>query len=288
MRIGRIEYNARCYLATSDGEHIRAWIADDAMTSLDALIGEDSTALAEVGRRCNEGMLLNAEQVHFLPPLANARKIICVGLNYRDHASEIALETPVFPTLFSRFSSSLIGHGAPLVKPTSSDQFDFEGEMAVIIGKGGRHITRKDAVGHVAAYSIFNDASVRDIQMLTPQWTAGKNFDGTGAFGPWLVTAEELPHGAAGLQLTTRLNDEVVQSASTSDMVFDVAELVHLLSGFMTLQPGDVIVSGTPAGVGMGRTPPLWMKAGDRCTVEIEGIGILSNPIEVETPIASA
>jgi len=220
------------------------------------------------------------KSVKLLAPIPRPRKLICVGLNYRDHAAEASFEVPTFPTLFGRFRSSLIGHGAPLVKPSLSDQFDFEGEMVAVIGKGGRDIPRDQALDHVIGYSVFNDGSLRDYQMKTPQWTAGKNFDGTGAFGPWLVTADEVPAGAQGLKIETRLNGDVVQSASTTDMVFDVAELVTILSTFMTLDPGDVIVTGTPAGVGMARTPQLWMKDGDICEIEVEGIGLLRNRVE--------
>jgi 2-keto-4-pentenoate hydratase/2-oxohepta-3-ene-1,7-dioic acid hydratase in catechol pathway len=163
-----------------------------------------------------------------------------------------------------------------------STQLDFEGEMVAVIGKSGRHIRKEDALSHVAGYSIFNDASIRDYQFKSAQWTIGKNFDHTGAFGPEFVTADALPPGASGLRLQTRLNGAVVQEASTASMIFDVATLVALLSEAVCLQPGDVIVTGTPSGVGLARKPPLFMKAGDVCEVEIEGLGILRNPIEDE------
>ncbi len=190
------------------------------------------------------------------------------------------MRVPEFPTIFARFNSCLIGHGAAIIKPEVSDQLDYEGEMVAVIGRGGKDIALGDALGHVAAYSVFNDASIRDYQLKTPQWTVGKNFDSTGAFGPWLVTPDEVPAGASGLQLETRLNGEVVQSASTADMIFDVAHTIALLSKCMSLQAGDVLVMGTPPGVGLARTPPLFMKAGDRVEVEIEGIGLLSNPVQ--------
>ena len=165
-----------------------------------------------------------------------------------------------------------------------SDKLDYEGELVAVIGRGGRDIAKERALDHVAGYSIFNDGSVRDYQLRTPQWTVGKNFDGTGAFGPYFVTADQLPKGAAGLSLQTRLNGTVMQSTSTSDMVFDVATLVSLLSVAMTLEPGDVIVTGTPAGVGGARKPPVFMKPGDICEVEIEGIGVLRNAIAAQSP----
>jgi 2-keto-4-pentenoate hydratase/2-oxohepta-3-ene-1,7-dioic acid hydratase in catechol pathway len=173
----------------------------------------------------------------------------------------------------------LIGHGAPILRPPQSVQLDYEGELVAIIGKTARDVNEAEALDCVMGYSIFNDGSIRDYQFKAPQWTPGKNFDDTGAFGPWLVTADELPPGCEGLRLETRLNGQVVQSASTSDMVFPVARLVSILSSFLTLKPGDVIVTGTPSGVGMARQPQLFMKHGDVCEVEIEKIGVLSNPV---------
>ena len=228
------------------------------------------------------GRPLDAAAITYLPLLSRPQKLICVGLNYADHTKESPYEQPAYPTLFPRWNSGLIGHRAPLIRPRVSEQLDYEGEMVAIIGKGGRHISKARALDHVVGYSIFNECSVRDYQFKSPQWTVGKNFDGTGAFGPMLVTADELPAGGSGLRLETRLNGQVVQSASTTDMLFDVATVIATLSEAVTLMPGDVIVSGTPAGVGFGRKPPLWMKAGDVCEVEIEGIGILSNPVENE------
>jgi 2-keto-4-pentenoate hydratase/2-oxohepta-3-ene-1,7-dioic acid hydratase in catechol pathway len=203
-----------------------------------------------------------------------------VGLNYRDHSAESGFEQPAYPTLFGRFNSSLIGHGAAIVRPAVSDQLDYEGELVAIIGKRARFVSEADALDHIAGYSIFNDASIRDYQFKSPQWTAGKNFDGTGAFGPWFITADALPKGCLGLKLQTVLNGKVVQEAMIDDMVFSVAQIVSICSEFMTLEPGDVIVTGTPAGVGAGRKPPLWMKDGDTCEVIIDQIGTLSNPVK--------
>lgn len=216
------------------------------------------------------------------PPIPNPGKILCVGLNYLDHAAESRHDTPDYPVMFARFANTLVGHGQPMIRPRCSTQFDFEGEMVIVIGKGGRHIERADALGHVAGYSIFNEGSIRDYQFKGPQWTMGKNFDATGGFGPEMVSADQLPPGAAGLHLQTRLNGAVVQEASTADMIFDVAELITVISEAITLEPGDIIVSGTPSGVGHARKPPLYMKDGDTCEVEIEGIGTLVNPIRDE------
>ncbi|MBV7482185.1 fumarylacetoacetate hydrolase family protein [Bordetella sp. BOR01] len=217
-----------------------------------------------------------------MPPLHNPSKAIAVGLNYHDHAVESSMPAPSYPVLFQRYASSWVAHGEPLVLPKLSAEFDFEGELVVVIGKAGRYIDPDTALGHVAGYSIFNDGSIRDYQFKTPQWLMGKNFDHSGAFGPEFVTEDELPAGAKGLRLRTRLNGTTVQDASTRDMIFDVPRLVATCSQAFTLRPGDMIISGTPAGVGFARKPPLYMKAGDVCEVEIEGLGTLSNAVIAE------
>lgn len=253
-------------------------------TSLDALLasGTDLTAFAQLKISAGAGPLLGDTDVTYLPLLEKPPKIICVGLNYADHTKESQYEQPAYPTLFGRFNTSLVAHRAPMIRPRVSDSFDYEGEVAVVLGKGGRHITREAALDCVAGYSLFNDGSVREYQFKSPQWTVGKNFDGTGAFGPELVTPDELPPGAKGLRLETRLNGEVVQSANTSDMVFDVVSLISIVSEAITLEPGDVIVTGTPSGIGWARTPRLLMRPGDLCEVSVEGLGTLSNPIADE------
>jgi 2-keto-4-pentenoate hydratase/2-oxohepta-3-ene-1,7-dioic acid hydratase in catechol pathway len=218
--------------------------------------------------------------VQFAPLVPEPGKTVCLGLNYFDHAKEGGREKPDYPWFFFRAGSSFVAHGQPGVVPSVSSKFDYEAELAVVIGrKVPRHTREADALQYVFGYSCFNDMSVRDYQKRTPQWTIGKNFDGTGGFGPVLVTADELPAGAVGLRIQSRLNGQVMQDANTSDMIFSVAETIMLLADVLTLQPGDVIVMGTPAGVGQARTPPVWMKAGDTCEIEIEGIGVLSNPI---------
>ena len=247
--------------------------------SLSSLVARGSDALLTAGRTLLAGPEVDIGAAELLPPLPNPPKILCVGLNYADHSAESGFEVPGYPTIFGRFASSLIGHGAPIIRPRVSNQLDYEGEFVAVIGRGGRDIPKAQALEHVIAYSLFNDASIRDYQFKAPQWTVGKNFDGTGAFGPYLVTADELPLGCQGLRLQTRLNGEVVQSASTNDLVFDVATLVSVLSEAFTLEAGDIIVTGTPSGVGLARKPPLWMKPGDVCEVELEGLGILRNPI---------
>lgn len=249
---------------------------------LAGLIAAGHEALAAAGKRLLAGSAIDERGIVVLPPLEQPPKIVCIGLNYAEHTREGGFEPPSYPTIFGRFNSSLVGHRQPLIRPRVSQQFDYEGEMVAVIGRGGRHIAKSAALDHVIGYSIFNDASVRDYQMRTPQWTIGKNFDGTGAFGPWFVTADELPRGATGLKLQTRLQGTIVQSASTSDLIFDVATLVSLLSDAFTFETGDVIVTGTPSGVGFARKPPLFMKPGDVCEVEIEGLGTLINPIADE------
>ena len=249
---------------------------------LEQVLAAGLGALVRAGETLRTGRAIDLAHAHFLPPLMRPPKILCVGLNYRDHSAESGFKQPDYPTLFGRFASSLIGHRAPLIRPSLSHTLDYEGELAAVIGIGGRHIPLAAALDHVAGYAIFNEGSVRDYQFKAPQWTMGKNFDGTGAFGPEFVTADELLPGAAGLRIETRLNGAVMQSASTDDMVFDVSSLVAIISEAITLEPGDVIVTGTPSGVGAARKPPVFLQPGDVCEVEIERLGILSNPVEDE------
>jgi acylpyruvate hydrolase len=282
MKFAAFEINKQQGLAI---EHNGQWLGltepqPNYPGSLDSLLATSQLPQAAVALQ--QGQPIDLNEVKLLPPLQRPPKIICVGLNYLDHTQEIEYEQPDYPTLFTRFASTLIGHGSAIEKPHNSEQLDYEGEIALIIGRGGRHIKRNDALDHIAGWSLFNDASVRDYQFKTPQWTVGKNFDASGAFGPYLVTADEIPAGAKGLTLQTRLNGEVVQSAPTNDMVFDVVSLIEIISEVMTLEPGDVIVTGTPAGVGMAREPQLWMKPGDTVEVEVEGLGTLINPIIAE------
>jgi 2-keto-4-pentenoate hydratase/2-oxohepta-3-ene-1,7-dioic acid hydratase in catechol pathway len=217
------------------------------------------------------------------PIVPEPGKIICLGLNYFDHAKEGGRDKPEYPWFFLRGASSLIAHGANGILPKVSERFDYEAELALVIGRRvPRHVSQDAAPDYVFGYACFNDMSVRDYQKRTPQWTIGKNFDGTGGFGPVLVTADALPRAAVGLKIEGRLNGDVMQQANTTDMIWGVAETIALLSEAMTLEPGDVIIMGTPAGVGQARKPPVWMRAGDTFEVEIEGIGTLSNPIRAE------
>ena len=218
------------------------------------------------------------DEVRLLPPILHPRRIICIGLNYDAHRQETGRNKTSDPTIFVRWPSSVVGHESALVRPSVSHRFDYEGELAVVIGRAGRRIPADRALEHVAGYACFNDGSIRDYQRHTSQFTPGKNFDRSGGFGPWLVTADEIPDPGA-LELTTRLNGEVVQHAPTSQLIFSVPRLIEYISTFTTLDAGDVIATGTPSGVGDKRTPPLYMKPGDRVEVEISGIGILAHPV---------
>lgn len=218
----------------------------------------------------------------YAPLIPEPGKIVCLGLNYYDHAMESGRDKPEYPWFFLRSATSLLAHGEAALRPVISEKLDYEAELAVVIGKRGKHISQADALDYVFGYTCFNDMSVRDYQKRTPQWTIGKNFDKTGAFGPFLVTADDLPPGGEGLTIRLRLNGEVMQDANTVDMIWNVRETIQLLSECVTLEPGDVIVMGTPAGVGQSRKPPVWMKEGDRVEVEIEKIGVLINTIADE------
>jgi len=223
------------------------------------------------------------DAVTLLPVITDCAHCYCVGVNYEDHLREVqaagvARPRPKQPSLFIRYPETFVGHSAPLVVPKVSDDFDYEAELAVIVGKGGRYIPREQAMSHVAGYSCFNDGSIRDWQFHSSQVTSGKNFIGTGGFGPWLVTPDEIENvGALAVRLA--VNGQRLQDGNTSDMLFDVATIVSYASAFLPLQPGDVFATGTPAGVGFSRNPPIFLKDGDICEVEIEGIGTLSNII---------
>lgn len=273
MRYVRFTHQGRPVLGVRTAEGVRV-LGEE---SLESLL-ERGVDLATYGAEA-QGPLVEIGEQDYLPLMKKPGKIVCVGLNYADHTKESPYAQPDYPTLFPRFNSSLIAHNQPLVRPRISDTLDYEGEMAVVLKSGGRHIAKEQALQHVAGYALFNEGSVREYQFKSPQWTVGKNFDDTGAFGPDLVTADELPAGGKGLLLQTRVNGKVVQSANTEDMLFDVATIISTLSEAVTLEAGDVIVSGTPAGVGFGMDPKVYLKAGDVVEVSIEGIGTLVNPV---------
>jgi 2-keto-4-pentenoate hydratase/2-oxohepta-3-ene-1,7-dioic acid hydratase in catechol pathway len=239
-------------------------------------------SLADVGNlAASEQPDFELEDLHFAPVITDPDKIICVGMNYRDHVAEVGRTVTENPSLFARFAGSQVGHLQPMIKPTVSEQFDYEGEVAVVIGKTGRHISEADALGHIAGYACYNEGSIRDWQRHTTQFLAGKTFAGTGAFGPWLVTADEIPDPNK-LTLETRLNGQVVQNTTTDKLITSIPGLIAYCSAMLPLLPGDVIVTGTPGGVGLMRNPPLFMKPGDTVEVEVSGIGVLRNPVIAE------
>ena len=224
------------------------------------------------------GQAVSSPDVHLLPAIPNPGKILCVGLNYKSHVAETKRPDSEFPAIFTRFADTLCAHEDPLPRPAISTRFDFEGELALIIGKGGRNITQADAFNHIAAYACFNDGSVRDWQRHTHQWIPGKNFPATGPFGPYLVARSQVPDINV-LTLETRLNGVVMQHASVADLIYTVPVIIEYVSKFTPLSPGDVIATGTPGGVGDRREPPVYMKAGDVIEVEITGLGILRNTV---------
>jgi acylpyruvate hydrolase len=238
--------------------------------------------LLRAGRSLGQSPAIDLNAVRLLPPVPVPPKILCVGLNYDDHLEESGLKKPAYPEIFARFATSLIAHQQPIRRPRESIALDYEAELAVVIGKPGRRIPRDQALDHVAGYSLFNDATIRDFQLRTPQWTIGKNFDATGAFGPWLVTPDAAPPGAHGLRIQGRLNGQVMQDARTDQLIFSVPALIEMISVAMSLEPGDVIITGTPGGVGAARKPPIYMRPGDVFEVEIDGMGVLSNVVQDE------
>lgn len=259
------------------------------LTAVDAAAGYDLMGLIEgrvdVGALAGcKGEVAACDAAAITPglPVHKPGKIICLGLNYVDHIKEGGYDVPTYPALFMRSNTSMIPAGAPMVRPSCSEQLDYEAELMVIIGKGGRHISEADALDHVFGYTLFNDGSVREYQRKTHQWTPGKNFDGTGPVGPVIVTPDELPKGAEGLKIESRVGSEILQSATTSDMLWSVARTISTVSEYTTFEPGDYLAMGTPPGVGHAKKPQRWLRPGEVVEVEIEGIGICANPIAAE------
>jgi 2-keto-4-pentenoate hydratase/2-oxohepta-3-ene-1,7-dioic acid hydratase in catechol pathway len=241
----------------------------------------EADALGEVARFADDAPDGPLDGLRYLPVIPNPDKILCVGLNYEEHRVESQRERTEQPAIFIRLASSQVGHGEPILVPRESTRFDYEGELAIVIGRGGRRIAPEAAWNHIAGYACYNDGSVRDWQRHTTQWTPGKNFVATGGFGPWMVTADEIEPWTV-LTLTTRLNGEVLQHASTDMLIHTIPKIVAYVSTFCPLVAGDVIATGTPGGVGARREPPVWMKPGDVCEVEIERVGLLRNPIAAD------
>ena len=247
-------------------------------TLKDVVADFDAAALAHASKAARR---IPTTAIAWLPVIAEPSKILCIGLNYETHRVETGRDATGHPAVFTRFADSQIGHGTPIIRPRVSTALDYEGELAIVIGKSGRYIKREDAMEHVAGYSCYNDATIRDWQRHTIQFTPGKNFPGTGAFGPMLVTSDDVPDYRA-LKLETRLNGEVLQSAGLDQLIFSIPVLIEYCSTFTPLAPGDVIVTGTPGGVGFKREPQVFMKPGDVVEVAIEGIGTLRNEIADE------
>lgn len=261
------------------GDLVRILRRPDGLDAARAAADHAAALDPEVARRA--GLRLALADVTLRAPLVNPPKIVCVARNYAEHAREAGLQVSEIPILFARFPATLVAHGEAVLRPTVSEQLDWEGELAVVIGRGGRHISKQDALAHVAGYSIFNDVTVRDYQFRVTQYTAGKNFSASGPFGPYLVSADEVADPQA-LEIVTEVSGVEMQRASTADMIFDVATLIEHISEFVELEPGDVIATGTPAGVGFKREPPRFLVAGDVVRISITSLGSLENPVEDE------
>jgi 2-keto-4-pentenoate hydratase/2-oxohepta-3-ene-1,7-dioic acid hydratase in catechol pathway len=285
MRLATLDRNGKAVVAVRRGnDYIDLSVADPSlpgdMTALIAALPKVRKQIEAAAETASGSAIVPVAGAKFLPVVPNPGKIICLGLNYADHAAEGGNKVPSYPAIFLRGTTSLTAHNAPIVRPKCSIQLDYEAELAVIIGKTAKHVSKDKALEYVAGYACFNEGSVREYQRKTTQWGVGKNFDKTGGFGPEIVTADEVKPGAAGLRIMSRLNGKTMQDGNTKDMIFDVATTISILSEAITLEAGDVIVSGTPEGVGHARKPePVWMKAGDTCEIEIESIGTLVNPI---------
>lgn len=281
MKLASFRIGGRATWGIVEGDEVLdlGAVLGDRLPDLKAAIAEG--ALGDLGQPAASAVRYPFEAIAWLPVIPNPDKILCVGLNYENHRKETGRAEVEHPTIFGRYANSQIAHGDPIIRPRVSTDLDYEGELAIIIGTPGRYISRDAAFGHVAGYSCYNDGSIRDYQWHTHQFTPGKNFPGTGAFGPWMVTPDEF--GPIGDQrIRTLLNGEVMQDATFAQMIFDIPRQIEYCSAFTRLEAGDVIASGTPGGVGAKRKPPVWMKPGDTVEVEIEGIGTLANGIADE------
>jgi acylpyruvate hydrolase len=279
LRLGVVEGDSVVDLQAVDPN-----LPGDLAVVLDAMNGNLKT-LGDMAKRAPASAHRPLKGLKFGLPVARPGKILCLGLNYLEHVKEGSQRDniPKFPTIFMRCLTSMVPHEQPIIRPKASEQLDYEAEMMLIIGKRAKHLTMDNATSCIAGYSCSNEGSVREFQRKTTQWDMGKNFDRTGGFGPWMVTADELPEAGKGLKIESRLNGQVMQSDNTDNMMFPVRELLVYVTQGMTLEPGDIIFTGTPSGVGHARKPnPVWMKQGDVCEVEIEGIGVLRNPIQNE------
>ena len=289
MKIVGFEQNQQSRLGVVEGDQVIDLQAADPKIPADlgaflARSGGDLKPLADAAKGAPASARLPLAGIKYALPVANPGKVVCLGLNYLEHVKEGPNRDniPKFPTIFMRANSSLVAHERPMLRPRASETFDFEAELVIVVGKRVKHLTMQNAYSCIAGYSCFNDGSIREFQRRTTQWDMGKNFDATGGFGPWFVSADELPEGAKGLKIESRLNGQVMQSDNTDNMMFPIAETLVDITQGMTLEPGDLVVTGTPSGVGHARKPPVWMKAGDTIEIEVEKVGILKNPIEDE------
>lgn len=289
MKIVGFETDAGPRLGVVEEDQVVDLQAVDAKTPTDlglllAHTNGDLTAVRDLAARAPAAARRPLQGLRFALPVAKPGKVVCLGLNYMDHVKEGPQRdnVPQHPSIFFRSLTSLVAHEGVIIRPLVTETLDYEGELAVIIGKRVKHLSVSEAAGCIAGFTCFNDASVREFQRRSTQWDMGKNFDRTGGFGPWMVTADELPAAGRGLKLETRLNGQVMQSDNTSNMMFPVAETLAYVTQGMTLEPGDALVTGTPSGVGHARKPRVWMRHGDVCEVEIEGVGTLRNPVEDE------
>ena len=291
MKIVGFQSNQGLRLGVVEGDNVIDLQAADArlpanLADVLAQTGGDLKPLADLAKKAPASARAPLQGLKFGLPVARPPKSICLGLNYLEHVKEGFQRdnVPQFPTIFMRCQTSLLPHGKPIIRPQVTETLDYEAEMVAIVGKRAKHLDVSNAISCIVGYSCFNEGSVREFQRKTTQWDMGKNFDGTGAFGPWMVTADELPDAGKGLKIESRLNGTVMQSDNTDNMMFPIADMLVYVTQGMTLEPGDIIFTGTPSGVGHARKPnPVWMRHGDVCEVELEGIGILRNPIEDET-----
>jgi acylpyruvate hydrolase len=290
MKIVGFEADGGLRLGVVEGDQVIDLQAVDAKVPGDlaavlAANNGDLTPLGDIAKRAPASARRPLKGLKFGLPVARPGKILCLGLNYLEHVKEGSQRDniPKFPTIFMRCLTSMVPHEQPILRPKASEQLDYEAEMMLVVGKRAKHLTMANATSCIAGYSCSNEGSVREFQRKTTQWDMGKNFDRTGGFGPWMVTADELPDAGKGLKIESRLNGTVMQSDNTDNMMFPVADMLVYVTQGMTLEPGDIIFTGTPSGVGHARKPnPIWMKQGDVCEIEVEGIGVLRNPIQDE------
>ena len=285
MRLVSFQGNDGNRLGVINGEKVIDLTSIDASAPCDlqsVIVNNEFQLVKSIADQATDANMVDYDTLNFNVPICDPGKILCLGLNYIEHVNEGIFEKQPFPTVFMRTATSMVAHNKPIIRPTVSETLDYEAELALIVGKRARHLTIENALDVVAGYSCANDGSVREFQRHTIQWTMGKNFDKTGPFGPIFVTSDELPEGAKGLNIACRLNGQTVQSSNTDMMMFPVVETLVYITQGLTLEPGDVILMGTPSGVGHARKPPLWMKDGDVVEVEIEKIGVLRNVVKDE------